>query len=580
MLRVSNKKILPGLLVTIFAAMATVAPVRLGSAAARTNLEAELATRIIAAERAESLPADVLEFYRKMRFQPAWTGSSTAFESANQVLMTLAVATRHGLNPVDYDVSQITRRFAMASGDPGSLSELDIQLTRSVLRYSRDLHDGRFRPVEVHPDWEIEQGNFDAVRHLLHALRSDSLEEYLFTLAPPSADYQRLLVALQQYRRIYAEGGWPSVPDGPKLESGSVDGRVLPLRKRLQISGELQEDRAEGPDQTESHSVIGDLANPADTSSALRAMTFDARLGEAVQRFQARHGLEPDGVVGRKTLEALNITAHERVAQIKATLERSRWLPRDLGAEHVLVNIPAFRLNLVRNGQSIATMRVIVGRRSRPSPVLSGTFSQMVFNPYWNVPPKLAREDIIPKLASEPDFLQTQGFRVLSDWSANATEISPDSIDWDAFQGRRFPYKLRQDPGPKNALGRVKFLFPNRHAVYLHDTPGRNLFEKSQRAFSSGCIRVENPLELARFLMAGQRHWSDDRIEQSMAAGKNQWVRLDRPVPIYVVYLTVWTDAFGNTHFVDDIYGRDQLLKEQLREPFQVASRSSSDSDY
>jgi murein L,D-transpeptidase YcbB/YkuD len=298
---------------------------------------------------------------------------------------------------------------------------------------------------------------------------------------------------------------------------------------------------------------------------------FDEALEEAVRRFQASHGLESDGAVGRGTLAALNVTAAQRVRQIEVNLERWRWLPQKLGDRYVLVNIAAFHLYVVEGGSSILDMRVVVGRPVRRTPVFSDRMTYLVFNPYWEIPELIAVQDIVPQVRRDLSYLAQMGIKVYQGWGAKAREIDPATINWAtewAVPGpKKFPYRLRQEPGPSNALGRIKFMLPNDHDVYLHDTPARNLFRKEARTFSSGCIRIEKPLELAEYLLQNTPLAAREALEAALASDHNRIVSLPSPLPVHLLYWTSWVDTEGVTHFRQDIYGRDEPLRLALDQP-------------
>jgi L,D-transpeptidase YcbB len=285
---------------------------------------------------------------------------------------------------------------------------------------------------------------------------------------------------LKRYQAIKQSGGWPAIPQGPRLELGIEDPRVPLLRKRLIISGDLG---AEWPRMDDS---------------------FDSALVEGVRQFQRRHGLEADGIVGRNTLAELNTTVQERINQIKLNLIRWHRLPERLGSRYILVNIPGFKLDVVENNRVVHSMRAIVGKRKRPTPVLSAMMIFLEINPYWNIPQKIARKDLLTKIQKDPGYLLRRHIQVFSSWKEGAEVLDPLDIDWQSYSKKNFPpFHLRQQPVPFNALGRIKFIFPNHHSVYIHDTPAKSLFDKNNRSFSAGCVRIEEPLTLAKYILAG-----------------------------------------------------------------------------
>jgi murein L,D-transpeptidase YcbB/YkuD len=342
---------------------------------------------------------------------------------------------------------------------------------------------------------------------------------------------------LRDYRALDSGGGWPVVPPGDVLERGSHDQRVQLLRHRLILSGDLA-----GHDEG-------------------MAFHFDAHVEAAVRKFQARHGLEEDGIVGSKMLAALNVPVSARIQQILVNMERWRWMPDELGDRYLLVNMAGFELRAVEDGEVVMEMRVIIGRPYRSTPAFVGEMKYLVFNPYWNVPHKLAILDLLPKQQANPDYLTESGFRVYASWEKGAEELDPADINWSAFTPANFPYRLRQDPGESNSLGRIKFMMPNPYAVYLHDTPSRHLFRRPVRTFSSGCIRVEEPLLLANFVLGNGENIVMLDVQEEIDSGENHIRSLPRPLPVYMLYLTAWVDDQGKAQFRNDVYGRDVLVQ-------------------
>lgn len=340
--------------------------------------------------------------------------------------------------------------------------------------------------------------------------------------------------SLSQYQQLADQGGWPQVPIGPTLRENDHSERVPILKKRLIVSGDL-------------------------TESTNLSEYFDETLKEGVQKFQARHGLTTDGIVGRKTLAALNVPISERIRQLSASLRLCQPLPQVLERRHILVNIADFTLKLFENGELLLSMPVIVGKTYRQTPVFSGLISTLVLNPTWKAPHSIATQDLLPKIKEDLGFLDKMHLRVFKTWTST-TEIDPATIDWDNLSLNYFPYRLRQDAGPVNVLGRVKFLFPNPHDVYLHDTPARELFHKDSRTYSSGCIRVAKPLELALYLLQDTSLETMDALKSAIATEKTQRIVIPSPIPIHMAYMTTWVDNEGIVQFRPDIYNRNPAM--------------------
>ena len=343
-----------------------------------------------------------------------------------------------------------------------------------------------------------------------------------------------LAESLAQYQQLAAQGGWRQVPAGPTLRAGDRSERILFLKERLVASS--------------------DLAAPADQGEE-----FDGDLKAAVQRFQARHGLTVDGIVGVRTMAELNVPIDRRIRQLAASLERCQPLPQLLERRHILINIADFTLKLFEDGKLLLAMPVIVGKTYRQTPVFSGRISSLVLNPCWEVPHSIATQDLLPKIKKDPGYLGKFHFRVYADWNSPA-EIDPTTIDWTALSRARFPYLLRQDPGPDNALGGVKFFLSNPYDVYLHDTPHRELFQKDSRTFSSGCIRLARPLDLAIYLLRGTPLGSMAALTSAISRAETQCVDIPSPIAIHMVYMTAWVDPEGRIQFRPDIYHRNPAL--------------------
>ncbi len=346
--------------------------------------------------------------------------------------------------------------------------------------------------------------------------------------------YYDLKAALQKYRDIASKGGWEHIPEGPDIELGDRGIRVELVRERLYLSGDMK-----------------------GTSTSSQTHYFDEPLKQAVINFQKRHGLNLTGVVCEKTRYEMNISVEERIKQIKLNLDRLRMLPQEPYDDHILVNIPDFTLRIFEYGENIITMRAIVGKTYRRTPVLSSDIENVIFSPYWYIPPGILSRDILPRTQEDPEYLQRRNIRVLSGWGGYAEEIEQDSINWQDVSADNFPFILRQDSGPENEMGRVKFTFQNNYNITIHDTPDWRLFYKRQRTFSSGCIRIEKPLKLAFYLLGDRSEWTHEKILTAMYSGNEKIVSLTDPVPVHIVYVTAWADDDRTVHFREDIYHRD-----------------------
>ena len=371
-----------------------------------------------------------------------------------------------------------------------------------------------------------------------------------------------LSASLERYEAIAKAGGWSTVPPGPTLKPGMVDARVPLVRQRLEITGDMPPanlpvgpgaDAQPNPGTTEA-AANAENAAPPSAAPAADPLLFDAALAAGVRAFQARHGLTTDGFVGRQTLAALNVPVSARLRTLNLNKTRIQTF-KPWGPSYVLVIVPGFEARLIRELEPVLKTRVIVGEPGWPTPQLNGMLSRVEVNPYWNVPRSILIREIIPRMQRDPGYLARENIRVFTGWDANAREVDPAQVDWSGPAVRT--YRLRQDPGPHNALGNFKFTFRNSESIYLHDTRSRRLFDRSARALSHGCVRVEQPFELAELLLAGQGGWDADALKRAMSRGTNRGIVIERPLPVHLVYWTAWADEDGRTQFRNDIYNRD-----------------------
>jgi len=490
-------------------------------------------------------------FYVRRQFKPVWIDKYGLNPAASALLRTIRRADREGLHPADYHLQAIETilaakgeaPFAPRADQADAWSDFELLMTDAFLLFSTHLSGGRVNPETLHTDWLLSERSVDLMAALGSVVSETDLDQTLNHLRPTHISYRRLQEAWEHLRRLADHGGWPQVPAGAALRPGQRDPRSLDLRQRLYISGDLTSE--EMPDDI---------------------TLYDDPLIAAVQHFQRRHGLKPDGLVGRQTLRALNRPVEDRLRQVELNLERWRWLPRDLGNRHIVVNTADFSLKAVENERTVLSMRVVVGRPARRTPVFSSRMTYLVFNPYWTVPRTIAVEDILPRLGHDADYLTRQGIKVFAGWQAGGLDMDPKLVNWPAYSADHFPFRLRQEPGPLNPLGQIKFMFPNKFDVYLHDTPNRSLFHRVQRDFSSGCIRVEDAVGLAAFLLGDPQRWSPQKIREALKTGTRQVHFIPHPLKVHLLYMTTWVDRSGVLQFRDDIYDRDRDLDRALKQ--------------
>jgi len=537
-------------LLLVTAAAATILPPETVQDRLRLRIEAaqqDVPDALTAEGETVRARAALMRFYEDRSFEPAWIDADGPTPLADSLLAALQRADREGLRPADYHTSLLAsvhervqrRARSNQSLHVGRRSDFELLYTDAFLVYGGHLLTGRVDPVELTPSWTLGRREADLVNLLAETVSTGTIPEALDRLRPSHPEYSTLINGLARYRRLAAEGGWPTVPEGPKLEREVASKQVDALRRRLRATGDLAADTSTDP------------------------QTFDEPLHAAVVRFQERHGLDADGVVGPNTRAALNVPVEHRIQQIEVNLERWRWLPQKLGDPHVRVNIAGFWLRVVEDGRDALQMRVVTGRPYRQTPVFSDQISYLVFSPYWNVPHSIATRDKLPEFKKNPSLASKQGFEFFRGWGADAAPIPHANIDWGSLSASNFPYRMRQRPGPQNALGQVKFMFPNAHSVYLHDTPSRTLFQRGERSFSSGCIRVERPGELATYLLQHNEGWDTNRVQSAMERDREHTVSLKQHVPVHLLYWTAWVED-DTIHFRRDIYERDGPLAAAL----------------
>ncbi len=417
---------------------------------------------------------------------------------------------------------------AAASGEitADRAPELDAKATASFFRYSLHLTGGRLDPRALQSTWTLRPQKPDVVNALTSAVNDNNLVEVMQRLEPPQPEYQELRKALVRYRGIAAKGGWPVLPPNTRLKPGEQSQVVPLLRQRLAIEGDLDPAHEKNP-----------------------SVAFDNDVVQALRRFEERHRIKPDGILDAQTVQAINVPVEQRIRAIELNMERWRWLPDTLPAQYLIVNIPDFRLEAIEHGKSVIDMRVVVGEPDNKTPIFADEMTHVVFSPYWNVPTGIAQEETIPRAARDPDFLARNNMEVVG---PTGEVLEADSVDWSNPRGVR----IRQRPGSGNALGGVKFMFPNNFDVYLHDTNATKLFDRLERALSHGCVRVEEPHRLAQYVLRDLPEWTPEAIDEAMKSGQEKHVKLKTRIPVYIVYKTAWVHD-GGVRFLKDLYGYD-----------------------
>jgi murein L,D-transpeptidase YcbB/YkuD len=469
--------------------------------------------------------------YQRFGNSPLWLESDGVRDRANAVLEAIRQAPEHALDTTAYPLGEIERvvdaKRLNDTATAGTLAGADVLLTSAYVAYAADMLSGQVDPKSVSQSWFVPGSPQELDSAIVRGIENADMKASLTAMAPQDPAYEQLRTEYARYRQMAASGGWPLV-----ASSGDV-GAV-----RTRLAAEFGSENV----QTSGGEVVDSVASDGARATAVPATPSpDSDMAPLVRRFQERYSLEPTGRLNRATIDAMNVGAADRAQQIGVNLERHRWLPRYLGSRYIYVNVPSFRLEAYDSSRKVLEMKVVVGEEyeGRTTPVFSDSMEVVVFRPYWNVTPQIQREEIEPKVASDPGYLARNNMEYWSD------------------KGTR---RIRQKPGEKNSLGLVKFLFPNNYNIYLHDTPAKSLFSRTDRAASHGCIRLEKPAELAEWVLG----WPDDKVDQYMHSERNnQGVRIPHKIPVYIVYFTAYVRD-GELHFSNDIYGRDEKLKEAV----------------
>jgi len=491
------------------------------------------------------------QIYEDRQYRPLWVGIRPLPERTKELIANLCDAEREGLRPADYRLSELRRTLERLQPSfdkqrPEAFAVLDLELTRRFLDYGADLLAGRLDPKAVASEWYIRVRRSSIDGTLRGAAQAEEFQGIVAPLRPQLPGYADLVKALAGYREILEHGGWPKVPGRSNLRRGARGPRVAVLRRRLRITGDL-------------------------TGWAGNKPVYNRAVAKAVAHFQSRHGISSNGIVGAATLAALNVPVQIRIRQIQLNLERYRWLPAEFGHRYIYVNIPDYRLSAYEVGKPVLNMRVVVGGEYKnATPVFADSMTLVVFRPYWYVPQRILAREILPQIRKKRSYLARNHFEVI-DAKYESRVLNPRRINWSRVDLTKV--RLRQRGGsPTNPLGLVKFMFPNQLAIYLHDTPARRSFSRSQRTLSHGCVWVEKPVELAYYVLGGQGDWNEKKIRQAMltahsatAGGRldGHSVTLEQPLPVYIVYFTAFVRD-GVVNFRPDAYGKDRQALARL----------------
>lgn len=519
----------------------------------------------------------VTDIYRRSNYQLLWLDNYELNKAGKTLLQHLHETVADELIDYHYHQRYLQQRLHHLPARPKDATAVDILLTDAFIAYAEDVFNKKLLPQQLTQEQTstaqpvglngLSRNHQHQSNHNHHpaivSLLSDNtsvfaLNTAISKLRPQHSAYEKLRHALAQYKTIAASGEWRPLTGKTTLKPHQRYEDIPHLRQLLHLYGDY-------PVPKKKASLFNWLSSDDENPVVEDPLLFDEELLASVKHFQRRHGLKDNGKVGKQTRKALNVSPSFRIKQIALNMKRWRQLPDELGERYIWVNLSNYHLNVIEDEKSIMDMRVIVGKQSRQTPEIFENINSIVLNPQWNVPRRIMVRDILPQVKKDPSYLTDRNIRIIDGWQ-NPLEIPFEQIDLTAGPLHRFPYRLQQDPGEDNALGVVKFVIPNDDSIYLHDTNNRSLFNEHYRALSSGCIRVEKPLQLAELLLQGKRGWHRNRIGDVLTEGKTTYVKLPKPIPTYLFYSTAWVDEDGYVQFRQDIYSEDAILNATARD--------------
>ncbi len=498
-------------------------------------------------ELTDSVNVRVSRFYFHRDNEFAWLEDQGLNNNGKELVEQLRLSWKEGLPSEVYNLPEIQTELTKLKTEGNfSLTELhnlDILLSRAYINYASDLAYGRVDPKKLDVDWQGYPHKLRIEEYLEKAIAENNIAQSLQQLLPVHEQYHRLKNSYLHLLELNAAAAWPLPGYLQVLKQNANSPEVVDLKRFLAATGDLY------------------------TSDSLyvHSTEFDTRLEFAVKNFQNRHGLKADGIVGKKTLAEMNKPLSYRIDQIRLNMDRLRRLPDDVYNRDVLVNVPDFTLQYFENGRLIQKMNVVVGKIKKYTPLLKDTITYIVFNPTWNVPRSIATEEMLPRIKTDSTYLSRNNYMLLRGSYASTDVVDPKTVNWSHISADNFPFSIVQKPGRTNALGTIKFMLPNNYSIYLHDTPANYLFDKTQRDFSHGCIRLEKPVKLAEEILDGQM--TPEEIRHELILRETESVVLDHPVAVHIIYQTAWVDDSGKLQFREDIYGFDELSLPYLNSP-------------
>lgn len=497
----------------------------------------------------------IQNFYQDRNFDFAWSDGQKLLEIAYEMRYEIQQAQFDGLNPLDYHLESINSLFNQLESnqkagiptDPLTLASADILLTDAFILLSSHIYLGKVDPDDLKTAWNIQRNapELKIDHRLKTALHNGSIRKSLEELYPQLSIYKKMRDGLRETYQFVKKAeelnfnSWKPIKADKSIKVGDNHQAIPEIKERLRFWGYLEPD------------------NNVDK-------VYDSLMISAIMRIQKRFGMEPDGVIGQGTIHALNQSPQALTKTAAVNLERLRWLPQEIKEQElIIVNTANFQLDYLVNRDTLLSSKVIVGKSYHSTPQFNAEMSYLVFSPTWTVPASITRNEIVPAVKKNPNYLREKNMKVLTNAGAI---VDPESIDWAKVNPRNFPYIIRQEPGQNNSLGLVKFMFPNKYSVYIHDTPSRSLFAREDRALSHGCIRIQKPFELAKILLSYDESWTDDKIRIAMNQSTERTVNLNRKIPVVILYLTYWSSSSGEYFFRKDIYSRDEEIWTALQQ--------------
>ena len=493
--------------------------------------------------RVDYLQSLFISLYKDNDYKLLWNAEYRPSDDLKELIGYVKNVRNLGLEPNDYNFNHMEKLIdqAYVEGvlhDVLPLIMLDLCASSSAIVLASHLNAGKISPDKIDSAWFVNPPKLDYAKYVNRALDEGSIKESFTNLQPNMKYYWSLAKKLKEYRKLKADGGFPPLPNASRLDGGDTSDLVLPVKRFLATTGDLGQNFAKNS-------------------------KLSKNFKEALRQYQMRMDCEVTGDLNEATIEAMLVPIDQRIETIGLNMERLRWFEQ-FENKYIMINVPQFKMRIIEDEKEVIGMKIVVGKEYDSTPMFSDKLEYIVFNPHWTVPYSIASEEMLPKIKANPGYLPSNNYKLLDGWGRNANEVDPYRVNWSNISEDNFPYVIVQQSGSFNALGAVKFMFPNNYSIYMHDTPAKYLFEKDDRDYSHGCIRLENPFELAEHLLRNKAGWDQQKQQEIMNKEEPVNVNLPVPIPVHIVYLTSWVDKYGNLNFRDDIYGHDVAQKKAI----------------